>query len=249
MTFRLWLTSRGHGLGCGPGIANEIGHIIERTCGWIEHDMRRQGSVKSPPPPPAPPVTIKHENQLPAPYRTGPESAGVVDGTGAAAGDDQPKDFFQQPNLNGQATFATLSYEGQAQANADASAGYQAETAMYYSAAPPAATVPDTQVQPNPLADFVPQASQHIAAQAATDVMWQGGRGNSWQDWTTAIADGQERYSASALLTLGNTGRASVASSIMTESGVGQTTAGDIGLVPPGAQWPMVIFDHPTQGG
>ncbi|KMQ81394.1 hypothetical protein RF55_26467 [Lasius niger] len=74
--------------------------------------------------------------------------------------------------------------------------------------------------------------------------MWQqAGSGNTWHDWTAAIADCQERYSANALLALGNTGRGSMTSSVLADGAVAQT-AGEMGMVPPGNQWPLIMFDQ-----
>ncbi|KND91044.1 Transcriptional activator protein acu-15 [Tolypocladium ophioglossoides CBS 100239] len=230
-------------LGCGPGISNQISQIIERTIGWIEHDMRRKDSEKSPPPAPAP---VKQEDQTPTPvYQANRASAGVLNGTPQVGG--QRKGYYQGSGLNGQAPYPTLAYGDPPRSNAAAST-YQSEPAMFYSTAPAAAAVPDGSAQPNPLAGFASQPPQHIPTQAPADIMWQAGRGNTWHDWTAAIADSQERYSASALLTLGNPGRGSGASGVLADGTVGQA-AGDMGMVPPGAQWPLIMFDHhATQG-
>lgn len=228
--------------GCGPGISNQISGIIERTIGWIEHDMRRNDHKKSPPPAPA---SSKQEDQTPTPvYQATRASAGVPNGTPQVGG--QQKGYYQESSLNGQTPYPALAYGDQPQGNAAAST-YQSEPAMFYNTAPDAAAVPGGSAQQNPLSAFASQAGQHVPTQAPADIMWQTGRGNTWNDWTAAIADSQERYSASALLTLGNPGRGPGSSGVLPDGTVGQA-AGDIGMVPPGAQWPLIMFDHATHG-
>lgn len=231
--------------GCGPGISSQIAQIIERTIGWIEHDMRRIEVKKSPPPPTA----IKQEDQLStaAAYPPGHASEGVLNGTSTGRGQAPPEGYYQEAGLDGQTQCPRLAYEEQPQGSAAASA-YPSEPGMFYNATPAAAVVSNSSAQPSPMATFVSQPPQHVSTQAPADMMWQGGSGNTWHDWTAAMADCPERYSANALLALGNTGRGAVASpSVLAGGAVGQA-GGEMGMVPPGAPWPLVMFDHMTQG-
>ncbi|PHH93227.1 hypothetical protein CDD83_10165 [Cordyceps sp. RAO-2017] len=236
-------------LGCGPGISGQIGQIIERTIGWIEHDMQQTDSKKSSPPAS---TAIKQEDPLPAApaYPSGSQaSEGVQNGTGAGGEEGQAKGYYQESGLNGQTSCPPLTYGDQSQGSAAAAPAYQSDTAMFYSTAPAAGVVSSgDSSQHSPMAGFVSQPAQHVSTQAPTEMMWQPGSGNTWHDWTAAIADCQERYSANALLALGNTGRGGVgASSVLADGTVGQA-AGDMGIVPPGTQWPLIMFDHTTQG-
>lgn len=233
--------------GCGTCISSQIGEIVDRTIGWIEHDMRRMEAKNSP----APPTTaIKQEDQLSTAtvaYQPGHGGEGVPNGASAGRREAPPKGYYQEPGLNGQAQCSPMAYEDQPQGSAVAPA-YQSEQGMFYNAAPAPAVVPSSSAQPSPMATFVSQPPQHVATQAPTDMMWQAGSGNTWHDWTAAIADCQERYSANALLALGGTGRGSLTTpSVLSDGAVGQT-GGDMGMVPPGAQWPLIMFDHTRQG-
>lgn len=207
--------------------------------------MQRVEGKKSSPPPP---TVIKQEDQLPTAvaYQPGHADEGAPNGTGASREEARSKGYYQEAVLNGHAQCRPLAYEDQPQGSAAASA-YPSEPGMYYTAAPAPVAVPNGSGQAGPMATFVSQAPQHVSSQASADMMWQSGSGNTWHDWTAAIADCQERYSASALLALGNTGRgAATGSSVLTDGAVGQA-GGEMAMVPPGAQWPLTMFDHTTQ--
>ena len=204
--------------------------------------MRHTNAKKSPP---AAAAGVKREEQ--AAYRPSQQQPAAlpqgVSGSGSGAAQ-----AYHHASLNGQTPYPALAYGDQPQG---AGAPYQPDAAMFYGSAATAAGVADS-AAPNPLAAFASQAAQHVGPSAPADIMWQAGRGNTWHDWTAAIADSQERYSASALLTLGNPARASVPSSVLADGTVApppqqQPTAADMGMVAPGGQWPLIMFDHTQQ--
>jgi hypothetical protein len=100
---------------------------------------------------------------------------------------------------------------------------------------------------PNPSIPFTSQTTQQVTVQTSND--WRthphlmAHAGNPWQDWTAAIADSQDRYSANALLPLGSerpgdVGSAAVANHInqadvMAVAGMASTHTD---------QWPLLLF-------
>ncbi|GAB1309828.1 Transcriptional activator acu-15 [Madurella fahalii] len=113
-----------------------------------------------------------------------------------------------------------------------------------------AATAPNTttaneQTTPaqNPLIAFASQATQHVAGQAAENwpsqpqlIAHNPVSTNTWHDWTAAIADSQDRYSANALLTLGS-GRPGDVNTGGEAVSVGNVATSHTG------QWPLLLFD------
>lgn len=98
----------------------------------------------------------------------------------------------------------------------------------------------------NPLIAFASQATQHVAGQAGED--WRPHAqllaqhsGNTWHDWTAAIADSQDRYSANALLTLGSARPSDVGATV---DGVSQGEA--IAATSHTSQWPLLLFNEPS---
>ncbi|KAJ6442523.1 family S53 protease-like protein [Purpureocillium lavendulum] len=225
-------------LGCGPGISSQIGQMMERTIGWIEHDMRQKDPKHSATAAPQAPVKQEEQPQSYQPTQAPsmpPQAHGISNG--AAQG-------YQEASLNGQTSYPTITYSDGSQPTG---ASYQSDPSMFYGAAAAAPGVAGS-TPPNPLSAFASQAVQHVGTPTQADLVWQTGRGNPWHDWTAAIADSQERYSASALLTLGgNPARASVTSSSMMADGSVAQTAADMGMVPLGGQWPLTMFDHTQQ--
>ncbi len=97
----------------------------------------------------------------------------------------------------------------------------------------------------NPLIAFASQATQHVAGQAAdswpaqTQLMAHNtAPANTWQDWTAAIADSQDRYSANALLTLGSGRPGDVGAGAV----VDHVHQGDSMGAPHAGQWPLLLF-------
>ncbi|PNY26899.1 Transcriptional activator protein acu-15, partial [Tolypocladium capitatum] len=240
---KIWimiLNETGLSMGCGQGISNQISQIIERTISWIEHDMRRKEPKKPSPPAPAP---IKQEEAPTSAYQASraSASAGAPNGTAQVGG--QQKGYYQECGLVGQAPYPALAYGDQTRSDAAAST-YQSEPAMFYNMAPAAAAMLGASAQPTAMAAFDSQPAQHVPTQSPGDILWQTGRGNTWHDWTAAIANGQDRYGADALLTLGDPDRGPLGS-ILADGTVGQAT-GD--MIPPGEIWPLIMYNHATQG-
>ncbi|KAK8034050.1 hypothetical protein PG993_009045 [Apiospora rasikravindrae] len=109
----------------------------------------------------------------------------------------------------------------------------------------------------NPLTAFAAQATQI----AQPDMLWRqqaaaASGGNTWQDWTAAIVDNQDRYSANALMSLGH-GARSGSMNVNDGSNGGQPDLGmGVGMngapgVPATAtmQWPLLLFHDGTNVG
>ncbi len=184
--------------------------------------------------------------------------------------------YYDQNVNNSSTTYPPLGYSDQSAAaplpgqngngNAPVAGSYDlGETAQYlYSnasgtAAPPSASEQESASTQNPLVAFASQAAQHVSNQSAEDWRPQAQAqaqlmvaaaqgGNPWHDWTAAIADSQERYSANALLTLGggrqeDIGHGAVSGEAdMSGLGVGGTGTSHSG------QWPLLLF-HDGPGG
>lgn len=229
--------------GSGPNISTEIGNIIDRTIAWIEEDMRNKD--RKPSHSDTPPV-MKQEPQSQTPsFQVFQPPAAIPNGT--SQHDVPSKGYYQNGNINGQTPYPQLTYAGQTQEHI-ASTGYNPETAMFHhtsAQAVAAATVPDVSApHTNPLVAFASQATQQVAP-AGPDMMWQN-RGNTWHDWTAAIADSQDRYSASALLTLGGGARDAMAGTGVPEVNTGASTNDINGVA---QQWPMMLFEPSAPGG
>lgn len=108
----------------------------------------------------------------------------------------------------------------------------------------------------NPLSSFGAQAPPPMA-QPASDMMWRqtpgSTGGNTWQDWTAAVVDNQDRYSANALMSLGHTVPRSGSSIVNDGSGAAHDLVGMNGPgVPASAgplQWPLLLFHDGTNVG
>lgn len=233
-------------IGSGPRITTEFSVIIDRTIATIERDMQSRRT-------PLPAVTsaIKQESQpQSSAFQVSQAPSAVPTANGQT--DMSQKGFYPNPTVNGQTPYPPLAYD-QAQNNL-APPPYEADAAIFYSdpaqaaaaaaaaAAASATTMPDASSAANPLIAFASQATQHVVPQPG-DMMWQS-RGNTWHDWTAAIADSQDRYGAGALLTLGAGTRDSIGAA---EAAPIQTT-GDM-AVSQATQWPLMLFDHPVTGG
>jgi hypothetical protein len=103
----------------------------------------------------------------------------------------------------------------------------------------------------NPLVAFASQATQHVTGQGQDNWPSQPhlmghnpGSANPWHDWTAAIADSQDRYSANALLTLGSGRPGDVgAGGVVDHIGQGESMGvGNVGNSHSG-QWPLLLFD------
>ncbi|KAK0631322.1 hypothetical protein B0T14DRAFT_489904 [Immersiella caudata] len=264
----LWLTvivEIGRLLGSGTRLANDVGNIIERTINWIEHDMHRK--TGSPPSQPlikqqsaspfqqpqaaklgqghqsaAAPSDASHEPRNDA----GPNGGTYYDATTGTSTSaypptigypDQPGSAAAQPNGNGVGAAYNSADGGQYL--------YEQAPAVSSASVPSVSPVDQPTPSPNPLIAFASQATQHVAGQTGEE--WRPhaqllphNAGNTWQEWTAAIADSQDRYSANALLTLGS------------------SQAGDLGVNtqhvnqgdalaaanPHAGQWPLLLFHN-----
>ncbi|KAJ6781426.1 hypothetical protein PWT90_09980 [Aphanocladium album] len=128
-------------------------------------------------------------------------------------------------------------------------AGYQADPSMMYNnAGTNVAPMADSAVPENPLIAFASQATQHMPPHTEADYLWNGR--NPWQDWTAAIADTNDRYSANALLTLGGGAMQHQNNQQMDSSFIvnhGNSISQQGGMHPsaqPGQTWPIMMFDN-----
>ncbi|KAI0509076.1 fungal-specific transcription factor domain-containing protein [Xylaria bambusicola] len=107
----------------------------------------------------------------------------------------------------------------------------------------------------NPLASFASQATQVTPP----DVMWrpQSSGGNTWHDWTAAVVDSQDRYSANALMSLGGANNHRPSGSILDGSNdaansmsVGTMSMSNPTLTSSSAQmqWPLLLFTDGVGG-
>jgi hypothetical protein len=96
---------------------------------------------------------------------------------------------------------------------------------------------------PNPLIAFASQATQHVSGQTGEEWRPQAqpfshNMGNTWQQWTAAIADRQDHYSANALLTLNSSRPGDLGPSTEhVNQGDGIATANTHA-----GQWPLLLF-------
>ncbi|KAK4202887.1 putative transcriptional activator protein [Triangularia verruculosa] len=244
-------------LGTGNRLATEVGAIIERTLGWVEQDMARKDN---------PSLEQQDSNQgLPTGSQT-EQPAASINGGGYYDSGAVPSSTMPYPAL----TYADQAVSGgTVHQNGGAATFDSADGASYLYAAASAATAASaspngsTPVEPaNPLIAFASQATQHVAGQSTEDwrpqaqaaaaaQMMAHNAANTWQDWTAAIAgaagtNSQERFSASALLTLGS-GRPGDAQLGQHVVG-GLPSQGDamgvenISNAHSGAQWPLLLF-------
>ncbi|KAF4963434.1 hypothetical protein FSARC_8531 [Fusarium sarcochroum] len=230
-------------LGSGLSIGAEIGSIIDRTIAWIDHDMRNK-DAKSSHPSITPEIKQEQPSQPPA-YPSSQVQSAVTSG-----GDQNEvppsKGYFPDSDMNGQTPYPTLTYNEHPQ-NSMAPPAYDAG-AMFYNTSAQGAVAATTSALPSSVAQTNPMLAFSQPVQVPQpDMLWQG-RGNTWHDWTTAIADNQDRFSASTLLTLGGSTRDASAG-----AGVPGVTsspsANDINSIQQGGQWPLIIFDQVAPNG
>ncbi|GKU03331.1 transcription factor [Fusarium langsethiae] len=194
------LEEAGSLLGSESSIGAEIGNIIDRTIAWIDHDMRSK-EPKSTQPSITPEIKQERTAQSSA-YPT-PQVLSTVSSGGTQGEVSTAKSYFPEPEMNGQAHYPTLAYNEPTQ-NGLAPAAYNTGAMFYNTSAQAAVTtsaLSSSVAQVNPMLAF-----SQSAQVPQPDMLWQG-RGNTWHDWTSAIADTQDRFSASTLLTLGGNTR------------------------------------------
>ncbi|OAA50161.1 C6 transcription factor FacB [Beauveria brongniartii RCEF 3172] len=275
-------------LGAKTSIADEIRRIMERTLGWIRHDMdhrddnrttnekstsgkgkslpksqakgrrrsdslpRKQSQKPTQPQlgdnPHVAPQAAQHvqpQAMALAPIVTQAPAAGV-----SATNADVPNNgYYGEQPMATQPNYQTMAY-GAAHQQTMSPDGYQADASMLYSnPATSVAPMANSSVSENPLIAFASQATQHMPPSAEADYMWTG-RGSSWQDWTAAIADRNDRYSATALLTLGGgamqpqSNQPMDSAFIMSHGNSLEQQAGGIQAAQPGQTWPIMMFDN-----
>ncbi|KAL2022114.1 hypothetical protein VTK56DRAFT_6158 [Thermocarpiscus australiensis] len=270
----LWLNiiaEIGRLLGTGDRLAGEISVIIDRTIGWIEQDMGRKSRSSPSPasmnqlPPPYQQAPIKASRSpsnplAPSPGVTASEqrSAGTTNGDSYYdAGVTAPSTSYPSLSYSDQSTSGThQNGNGTSAANALDSVGgpqylYAAASAVAAATAPNATGEQDASAQ-NPLIAFASQATQHVAGQSAdswsspTQLMSHNtSPTNTWHDWTAAIADIQDRYSANALLTLGAARPGDVVAGAVVDHHVNQSHGDAVGTSHAG-QWPLLLFNDGT---
>ncbi|OAA80706.1 C6 transcription factor FacB [Akanthomyces lecanii RCEF 1005] len=163
--------------------------------------------------------------------------------------DAPSKSYYSEQPMAAQQNYQSMAYTA-AQPQSMSSTDYQADASMlYHNPAANAASIADS-VSENPLIAFASQATQHMPTNNEAMYIWNG-RGNTWQDWTTAIADTNDRYSANALLTLGggamhHQGDQPLDSSFIISQGnsLGQQGGGMHQAAQPGQTWPIMMFDN-----
>ncbi|KAK8912435.1 Positive regulator of purine utilization [Metarhizium anisopliae] len=244
-------------LGCGTGMSTQIAQLINRTMSWIEHDMPQKDGKN----PILTHVNVKQEHALPsqgtvplAPQEQQQHGHAVPFGAVAPQNQSFPsadtsqaeeltKNFYHA-NITApaHATYPSLAYmDQQTQPNPQATASYQHDqTDLYYPGSNAAAGHPGDPAQTATLAGYGSEAGQHICHQNS-DMMWR----SSWQNWSAAIAESQQRYGADSLMTLGDaeTGRNSAITPIMAGSGMPHT-GGELPMVPQPTSWPLIMFDQ-----
>ncbi|CAG7562677.1 unnamed protein product [Fusarium equiseti] len=229
-------------LGSGSSLGAEIGTIVDRTIAWIDHDMRNKEPKSS-----QPSITpeIKTEQAAQASAYPASQIPSTVTSVSAQGEVSSAKSYFPEPEMNGQTSYPTLTYNEPPQNDMAPPTAYDAGPMFYSTSAQAAVTtsaLPSSVAQVNPMLAFSQSAQVPQA-----DMLWQG-RGNTWHDWTSAIADTQDRFSASTLLTLG--GNTRDASSGAGVPGVtANPSANDINNIQHGGQWPLIIFDQVAPNG
>ncbi|CEI68212.1 unnamed protein product [Fusarium venenatum] len=230
------LEEAGSLLGSGSSIGAEIGTIIDRTIAWIDHDMRSKDpkSTQLSITPEIKQEQAAQSSAYPTPQVPSTASSGNT-------GEVSAKSYFPEPEISGQAPYPTLAYNEPTPNNLPA----YATGTMFYNTSPQAAV--STSALSSSVAQVNPMLAFSQSAQVPQpDMLWQG-RGNTWHDWTSAIADTQDRFSASTLLTLGgNTRDASTGAGV---PGVTASPANDINNIQNGGQWPLIIFDQMAPNG
>ncbi|KAK5654022.1 hypothetical protein OQA88_7699 [Cercophora sp. LCS_1] len=220
-------------LGTGARLADDVSTIIDRTINWIEDDMSPKGT---------PPQALIKQPTSPFQGKTENSSTPAPD---AAA----------EPRTNGTFYDSTGTPTSYPPLNYDPAGGAvmhptfnAADGNQYPYPNGPGTAVTTTAVDPatsatNPLIAFASQATQHVAAgQAAEDwrpqtQLMSQASGNVWHDWTAAIADSQDRYGASTLLTLGSTRE--VAADQVNQEVMAPANSHS-------GQWPLLLFHEGT---
>ncbi|KAK0624531.1 hypothetical protein B0T17DRAFT_492208 [Bombardia bombarda] len=256
-------------VGTGGRLALEISTIIDRTITWIEHDMHHKDGT--PPSMKAEQSTSPFQQtaiNLKQLAKSTPTTASANTPTEQRSSDTTSGNGYYDSTVGGStASYPSLDYSNLAAGNSEAhanggngvSGAYDATTgASYmYTGTPgvstptvPSAATGEQQPTPNPLIAFASQATQHVAGHVAghaaddwrpTAQLMTHNAGNTWHDWTAAIADSQDRYSASALLTLGSSRQGDIGSAMIDHVNQGEAMVGGVPTSHAG-QWPLLLF-------
>jgi hypothetical protein len=151
---------------------------------------------------------------------------------------------------------ARVRAQAQANAQAQAHAQAQAQAQAHAHAHAQAAQAQHTQVHVadhDPLATFATQATQQMTQ---PDMMWrpQSSGGNTWHDWTAAVVDNQDRYSANTLMSLGGANAQRPSGSILDGAGANGMNMGTMSMSnatmtsSAQMQWPLLLFTDGVGG-
>ncbi len=254
------------------GLHDAVSSIIDRTIAWIEHDRLQEsnGPVTQPqlsqdmlkqsphsPPyinlPTAPNIAPSHNDTK---TMNGPTSHVISTPRNNYYSEATPESGAYSISYANPAphTTNTIPFDPNNSFLYAQTAG-QVEVSHAHTQAQAQAQV-QAQVQMtehNPIATFATQATQ----MTQPEIMWrqQPSVGNTWQDWTAAIVDNQDRYSASALMSLGGSGPrpnahvdGNATSGLALGVGMDNTpttttaTATNTGSM----QWPLLLFSDGT---
>ncbi|KAM0197850.1 hypothetical protein ACHAPI_004582 [Fusarium lateritium] len=227
-------------LGSDSSFGAEIGNIIDRTIAWIDHDMRNK-ETKSAQPSITPEIKQEQPPQV-SNYESSQVRGPVTNGA-VQNGVPASKGYFPESDMNGQSPYPTLAYNEHPQ-NGMATA-YDTGAMFYNTPAQAAAVAATTSALPSSVAQVNPMLA--FSQPSQPDMLWQG-RGNTWHDWTSAIADTQDRFSASTLLTLGG-GTRDVSAGAGVPGVTASPSANDINSLQQASQWPLIIFDQVAPNG
>lgn len=259
-------------------ITDEVRRIMERTLSWIRSDMDRKdedkkktntksASGKGKAPPKSQPKNHRRSESLSRPqkasksqieenHHTAPQAVDQTSGVtqppvgdaGAANTNVSNKGYYPEQPIAAQHNYQPMAYSAAHQQNMNP-AGYQADPSMLYNnPATNVAPLADASVPESPLVAFASQATQHMPPHTEADYLWPNR--NPWQDWTAAIADTNDRYSANALLTVGGGAMQHQNNQHMDSSFIvsHSNSMGQQGGIHPSAQpaqtWPVMMFDN-----
>lgn len=270
--------------GCGSALRDAVASIVDRTIAWIEHDRERKVNGALPPLVTRDSFKQSPQQQTYPSLSNGQSSSGSHHNSSTdpslSAGNDTPSSGIpsrgnyygesapenssyppipyndpaaheytaQDPYMFAQSGQVTASHVHSHQAHAHAQAQAQSHSQQ------PQGPIGDH----NPLSTFAAQATS--MQQPSPDMMWRQGTpaaaGNTWQDWTAAVVDNQDRYSANALMSLGAGARpSSVANDgVSSAPGMPGMTVGAMSgshiPVTSNTQWPLLLFhEGPGLGG
>ena len=223
------------GTSSGRHLTDEVDKLVSRTIAWIEQDMGRKSPQAAPQHGPGakrefPPQQTASQPHPSAASGDGPQPQLGRPGTG----------YYGGPVPSQSSPYPPLAYHEQPGVGGGPSNGIPYDVAgnppYIYSTAEAAASQSnpgsDHNQAPNPLVDFASHAIDPLSGQNG------GGSfmtpGNPWHDWTAAMAEPPDRYSANALLNL---------HAAQHRVSVEHTPGGDAAAQ---MQWPLLLFHVDT---